>query len=510
MRHPFIAFFFVVTLTTAAIGTWCLWPADEAPLSPRAAAERLVAECQWQAAVVACDALLKEPPDDGEVVLWRGRSRLALGDLREACDDFARAIVLRPSDAEPRYFRAMAYERLGNQDLADADREAARAIDPHQDKRLLAIHAEQAAADFHRVAHAARQRVDERLAKGTPAVPNIADERTAALRAENRAALFPNEEIANDKSAPMPATSLDAQPAIRELWTNPTNDLAGGDEATSQPPWKWNAASPFESPAMSDPSAVKRAAFENERFGAAILVGADPRREVHRREVHRREVQGANAPVEQSAERSAELAAADVAAAPSPRASAWEQFQQRHQSQQHLDREARDRASIVSPIVQPPTSFVASRSAQAAAADTAADTAAVRTGKYPIRTLSVYGTAYGAGYGATNGATNGAAVGSVGGQGRRSTALQWPFVPHGRNRLQRVATEESALSTAMIPLPAPAADMNSAIAASRPGVLTMAMFELFAPTANTDDPSLATHTAPLPDWIAPPSFAAPN
>jgi hypothetical protein len=122
-----------------------------------------------------------------------------------------------------------------------------------------------------------------------------------------------------------------------------------------------------------------------------------------------------------------------------------------------------------------------------------------RTGEYAVETPLLYNptarptttpTAV-SGYSALHGST------------ASSIWLPW-------HRPHRGGKQENLLSTAIVPLPEPSADMNAALAAARPGSLTTALYEFPTPPVATQGPPLAAHTAPLPNWIAPPTFAAPK
>jgi hypothetical protein len=97
-------------------------------------------------------------------------------------------------------------------------------------------------------------------------------------------------------------------------------------------------------------------------------------------------------------------------------------------------------------------------------------------------------------------------------QGGELAPATRPVVPAAKS-LRPASPRQAAaggLSTATVPLPEPAADMSTAQAATRPGVLTTAVYEIASPPPEEAEPSLATHTLPLPEWIAPPYSPVPE
>ncbi|MEX2185913.1 MAG: hypothetical protein WD875_03925 [Pirellulales bacterium] len=497
LRRPILALIVgVFVLAAAAIGTWAVWLHDQTPLAPRDAAERLVTQCQWQAAADACDVLLGEAPDDGEVVMWRGRSRLAIGQFRRAVDDFTRAIELRPTDAEPRYYRAMAHERLGETELAAADFDAARAIDPHQDKLMAAVRAEQVAADVQSIALAATRREEQRSAKRCSVQTNLVDQRASAMRQANFASLTSDnvrhEDSAANSRGPNATTTpggrlSDGQSALSELWAKDVADTDAMDVTAASP---GNAGSAYVALLTS-----RQPASEHARSAAWDF----PRQRSEAIDPHT-----TNEPPPSSEPHSgkAKMPGADAAPRPISAAAAWQQFQQRQFQQRQNRPQQRGTIDLLASATtagSQPTIY----SGNPAAAKTAESSMPEQFGKYPIRTWSAYDAA------------QPVAASPSGGLGLLATSPLTISPPgHAATpawlQSQRREKADNSMSTATIPLAAQAADMSAASAASRPGVLTTALYEFFAPPASQVDPPLVTHAAPLPDWIARPSFAAPK
>jgi tetratricopeptide (TPR) repeat protein len=105
----------------------------EQPQTPRQAAQANFESGQWRSAVEGFTDLLATHPDDAELISMRGRALAALTQYEQALIDLTRWSELAPNDPEPLYHRAIVYEKLGEQALADADYKLAKSLDPlHQ------------------------------------------------------------------------------------------------------------------------------------------------------------------------------------------------------------------------------------------------------------------------------------------------------------------------------------------------------------------------------------------
>lgn len=83
----------------------------------------------WDEAIQQCDAMLQANPDNPTVLMLRGRSLAAKGELDRAIQIFSRLIELQPEDAEAYYHRGMVYRQQGKTELADADKARGREFD---------------------------------------------------------------------------------------------------------------------------------------------------------------------------------------------------------------------------------------------------------------------------------------------------------------------------------------------------------------------------------------------
>lgn len=503
-RTYFVGLAALVAIVAAAVGAWHFGPAEEPPLAPREAAERLLADCRWSAAVSACDTLLAETPEDGEVWFWRGRARLALGEHAAAVADFTQAIARRPNDAEPHYFRAMVYERLGQIDAADADYVEARRLDPNQDKQRLARRDEEAARELQAAVKNANRAADERSAKRLSARMSHAEAQAAALRDANAPPAMEEDlataaakiaataekdagkSSATDGAATLDgATSLDA--AFEKLTKTSGSATRTGhlaslpatpDELASLPP------APAAASSIADPNLLRTNLGDERRTSSP---GVEPTGSASLELPS--ESPGHRVP---AAPRST---SADELAAP---LSAWEQFQQR---QALLAAESNAHPTAPQRTASAP---VMGQTVRRNSEETLPDGEEEpwKTSKYPIKGWKAPGESS-LGPLAPNGPLAARSLSGL----PLSTALPQPNAPR---------RPENALSTATAPLPAPAVERSAAAAASPPGVLSTAMHDLFAPqsggpfggpfggSSKQAKPPLATYTAPLPKWMVAP------
>ena len=99
------SFWFATACCALALGG-C---SGEVPLTPLQKAEALLKEGQYDAAVMGCDSLLAERPDDAAVHLVRGKAFLLLGQPHRALKDLDAAVAGATEESEGFYQRAVAY-----------------------------------------------------------------------------------------------------------------------------------------------------------------------------------------------------------------------------------------------------------------------------------------------------------------------------------------------------------------------------------------------------------------
>ena len=104
--------------------------ADTSPPSPRQQAAVFFKNGDWQNVVRTTTPLLEQSPADAQLLTWRGQSNVALSLYDDAISDFTRLIQVTPEDPEAYYLRQMAFERYGKTELAEADGNQARRLDP--------------------------------------------------------------------------------------------------------------------------------------------------------------------------------------------------------------------------------------------------------------------------------------------------------------------------------------------------------------------------------------------
>jgi tetratricopeptide (TPR) repeat protein len=565
-RLHFVLALILVAVAGTAVGVWKLNQTEAPQLSHREQAFQLVESCQWAAAVEACDALLAASPDDGEVYSWRGRANVALENYEAAIKDYSAAIAIRPADAEPLYCRGMVYERVGNVALADADYEAARQIDPRKDKLAEAIREEQAAADVRRVVREAARQADERADKHQAAKNSVTQQRTAALRESRQADQLAAEVAANEKANANATPGLKSGNAADATENNTT--WAGVEvvspfaEKPSLPQGNFSARGNWadaNSSHLLSPGPFQRVDLYGEHpTVAAPTEDADNGTKIASTDSRQlsAEPNDANVPMDPRAE----VPPAEQSLSGQ---SLWQQLQQ-PSVQRGLAATADDADSHTlflgprltgplassgnassgtsSPGLVAPGGFGAKPALPSSVPGSFATNEPATNepaGRYPIRSWSApqygfQGTAtqapnglsansgtiaqqsgYAQDAGAirasnrtlSNGATGGIALASgpvPGGPVLRPVAIERPSTSTTSSRRELAGQ----LSTASAPLAAPAVDRSSARAASRPGVLSTAIYELFQPTTPTGQPELSTHTAPLPTWAPAPSSSA--
>lgn len=88
---------------------------------------------ELEEALADCNESLRLKPNDPETLGGRGFLYLRLGFMKTAVLDYSAAIEAMPNQASFHYGRAIAKQRLGDQDGADADFLTARALDPRID-----------------------------------------------------------------------------------------------------------------------------------------------------------------------------------------------------------------------------------------------------------------------------------------------------------------------------------------------------------------------------------------
>lgn len=552
----------LVAVLGAAVGIWKLDQQEAVAQSPREHAAHLLETCQWAAAVDACDALLASSADDGEVYFWRGRAHVALGQNDAAIEDYSAAIAKRPLDAEPLYCRGMVYERIGKEDLADADYEAARRIDPRKDKLAEAIREEETAADVRRVVRDASRHADERADRLMTAKNSLTQQRTAALRESHQADQMAVEVAASEKANASSTANLHSNKAADATANQPT--WAGVDVASpfaEKPTLPHATFSPFgDRENSSSANMLAPGPFRSVNpYGegpAPAADSADAAKDVASSETKEASSESAesNDAVDPTAEQS--LSGQSI----------WQQLQQ--QSVQRglaATTEGADSHTLfLGPRLAGP--FASDGNGSGAGTLPGSSTPGYSTpggfgtkpnlpssmpstpatnepaGRYPIQSWSApqYGfsgmtsqpanglsgnngqTGQQSGYAQNVGPNNapnrplvGGTTGGIalangpvpGGPVLRPVAMERQSTPSTVNSRRELAGQ---LSTASAPLPAPAVDRSSAKAASRPGVLSTAIYEIFQPSTPAGEPQLSTHTSPLPVWTPPPVSAPAN
>jgi tetratricopeptide (TPR) repeat protein len=511
MRRPNALLTSVAVLAVAVVvsALWFPWTPTQTAMSPRNRAKHLLAECQWQATIDACDSLLRESSDSesadsGEVWLWRGRARFALGQFDAALGDFSEAISRLPKDPEPRYFRAMAYEQLGKPDQADADFGVAQRLDPRNDKFRVALKNEEAAREVQGMVRESNRVAEARADKLLVARHAQADARVAALHedatarrlakeAETAAKLTARQAISVEANAEASSETLtDPQAAFERLSSEKFFDdrrnaiLPQTTEPSDLAKPKPGLAS---LPVIANPSDLG-----GDLLGKDLTDTQDMARRIAAADQGRLAAPKADGLVPSTPKDPLATRAASDGVMP---LSAWEQFRQQHQNTRAVD--ARDG--------QPPSVWPGASTFS-------------RGDQRDERTLG--------GGSVSQNTASPSNLSGVGPLNRNVSALSnnragmWVNGPlAARNNLgQPLSTAqpspnaprgpENAFSTATLPLPVPALDKNMAVASGPPGVLSMAMHELNPPSAAKANVPLTTQSAPLPAWITPPTSTTPN
>ena len=87
--------------------------------------DRLILEGRLDKALAHCDQLLATDPRNYAVLLARGRVREENGELKQALEDFSRAIEIEPTNPEAYYYRSRLSEQLPAQEASLPTRHAA-------------------------------------------------------------------------------------------------------------------------------------------------------------------------------------------------------------------------------------------------------------------------------------------------------------------------------------------------------------------------------------------------
>lgn len=109
----------------------------EALVYKRRIASCLTALGKGQEAQSMLDELIRDRPDDRELLSQRGSLRMALGDTRGATADLRHVVEKHPAEADSRNLLARAYERQGDFESARAEYAAVLASQPSQPQALL-------------------------------------------------------------------------------------------------------------------------------------------------------------------------------------------------------------------------------------------------------------------------------------------------------------------------------------------------------------------------------------
>jgi tetratricopeptide (TPR) repeat protein len=493
-----------VVVGLVAAGAWYFRPPAEESLSPRDRAAQLLAECKWQETIDACDALLSQFPDDGEVWLWRGRSRLAIDQFDAATADFTEAIARLPKDPEPRYFRAMAYERLGKVDEANADFETAQQLDPTKDMRRLAVLKEEAAREVQSMVRESNRTAGERADKRLEARHAKSEARVAALHEDAIARRIAQDEKSAAKQSHAQAKTEDASDAPASA----SAPSAAFDRLTSEDFFEKPAISFGPLPTSPDNLLASKASPENSLLPAnpSDLGGESLWKELSQQSGTLGEKRPATPPSDPTGPPAANDPAANSATDVSVPLSAWERFRQNQETA------APRETKLSTPSIWPSKSIfshdpqgIASHGIASQGIDRqnrstvlpeTAKTQGIRPGGAQLRR-----SWSGVSENPAGSWLNGPLAARVASGQPLSTAQPSPQLRRG---------PENAFSTAILPLPAPALDKNMAHASAPPGILSMAIHELYPPSAATFGAPLTTQTAPLPAWVMPLTGTAPN
>ena len=89
----------------------------------------------YQAAIVDSDKAIQQDPNNLSAYHTRAIAKIALGNIKEAINDFNALIRMNPGFAKYYYERAQAKESLGQKEAAKADFEKAKELDPNVGQR---------------------------------------------------------------------------------------------------------------------------------------------------------------------------------------------------------------------------------------------------------------------------------------------------------------------------------------------------------------------------------------
>ncbi len=117
-------------LTVALLLTCWLAGCQKTPPTPRQQAKAALDRGDWAAAAELCSELLPDLPEDRELLRIRAQSYLGLRQTSEAIEDYSLLIRLEPENPDYYYLRQIAYQRAGQPELAEADGNQGRRLDP--------------------------------------------------------------------------------------------------------------------------------------------------------------------------------------------------------------------------------------------------------------------------------------------------------------------------------------------------------------------------------------------
>ncbi len=83
----------------------------------------------WDATIALCEQILQEQPDNTEILILHARANIANGQAAKAVEDLTRVIEIQPDDPEAYYQREIAYQHLGETELANNDGQRGRELD---------------------------------------------------------------------------------------------------------------------------------------------------------------------------------------------------------------------------------------------------------------------------------------------------------------------------------------------------------------------------------------------
>ncbi len=118
--------------SSAVVMLLLVWVAgcQQQPPSPRQQAITASKRGDWALTVECCTPLLENAPEDIQLLSLRANAFLGMKRPTDAIDDFTTLIRLDPENKDYYYLRQLAYQRAGLSELAEADGNKARQIDP--------------------------------------------------------------------------------------------------------------------------------------------------------------------------------------------------------------------------------------------------------------------------------------------------------------------------------------------------------------------------------------------